>query len=53
VAERRRGRAIGKAAEEGIGTLGALLDLCGKRRGTELRSRPVCDRRIRFFGRSP
>lgn len=47
VAERRRERAIGKAAKEGIGTLGALLDLYGRTRGAELKSWIECDRRIR------
>jgi integrase len=37
VAERRRDRAIGKAAMEGIGTLSALLAIYGDKRGCELK----------------
>lgn len=52
VAEARRERAIGKAAQEGVGTLAALVDLYGKKRGANLRSWPECDRRIRVVFKS-
>jgi integrase len=38
IADRRRTRAIGEAARQGEGTLTALLDLFGARRGADLRS---------------
>jgi hypothetical protein len=37
IAERRRDRAVGQAAKEGIGTLSALLTIYGDQRGRELR----------------
>jgi integrase len=37
IAERRRDRALGQAAKEGIGTLSALLTIYGNQRGRELR----------------
>jgi integrase len=38
VADRRRERAMGAAAKEGVGTLGALLDLYGEKRGNAQRA---------------
>lgn len=46
VADRRRDRAMGKAAKEGIGTLAALLALYGEHHGGELKSWPEGKRRI-------
>ena len=46
VAERRRQRAIGRDARDGIGTLTAVLDLYAKQRGEALRSWPESRRRI-------
>ena len=46
VAERRRQRAIGRDARDGIGTLMAVLDLYAKQRGEALRSWPESRRRI-------
>jgi len=37
VAERRRERAMAAAAKQGVGTLGALLDLYGEKRGSSQR----------------
>jgi len=46
VAEARRTRAIGKDAREGVGTLAALIELYGKKRGVGLKSWPESKRRI-------
>ena len=46
VADRRRNRALGDAAREGVGTLQALINLYARRRGEELRSWPEAKRRI-------
>ena len=46
VAERRRQRAVGRDARDGIGTLTAVLDLYAKQRGETLRSWPESRRRI-------
>ncbi|MCQ4158810.1 site-specific integrase [Roseomonas sp. GC11] len=46
VAERRRERAIGIAAREGIGTLQALIDLYGQQKGAALASWPEAKRRM-------
>ena len=46
IAERKRQRAIGKDARDGIGTLRALLDLYSERDGAALKSWPECRRRI-------
>jgi integrase len=46
VAERRRERAIGKAAKAGIGTLAALLALYERQRGGKLKAWGECRRRI-------
>jgi integrase len=46
VAEGRRKRAIGRDAKEGIGTLAALVELYGKKRGNALKSWPDCKRRV-------
>ncbi len=47
VAERRRMRALGRDAKEGIGTLAALLDLYGRGPGAALKSWDDARRRIR------
>ena len=47
MAERRRLRALGRDAREGIGTLGALLDLYGRGPGAALKSWDDARRRIR------
>src|SRR5215218_10067423 len=47
VAERRRLRALGRDAKEGIGTLGALLGLYGRGPGAALKSWDDARRRIR------
>jgi integrase len=46
VAEGRRKRAIGRDAKENIGTLAALVELYGKKRGQTLKSWTDCKRRI-------
>ena len=46
VAERRRQRAIGRDARDGIGTVTALLDLYAKQKGGALKSWPECRRRM-------
>ena len=46
VAEGRRKRAIGRDARENIGTLAALVELYGKKRGQTLKSWPDAKRRI-------
>ncbi len=46
VAERRRERAIGKAARAGVGTLSALLNLYGQQRGHTLRRWDEARRRV-------
>jgi integrase len=46
VAEGRRKRAIGRDAKEGIGTLAAMVELYGKKRGNALKSWPDCKRRV-------
>ncbi len=46
VADRRRDRAMGKAAKEGIGTFAALVTLYGKHRGDRLKSWPEAKRRV-------
>jgi integrase len=43
----RRKRAIGRDAREGIGTLSALIELYGTKRGAALKSWPDCKRRIK------
>lgn len=45
-ADARKKRAIAREAKEGIGTLRALLDLYGAKRGAALKSWPECRRRI-------
>ncbi len=46
VEDARRKRSIGRDAKEGIGTLAALIELYGKKRGSTLKSWPECKRRI-------
>ncbi len=46
VAERKRQRAIGRQAREGVGTLTALLDLYARQKGDRLKSWAECRRRI-------
>jgi len=46
VADARRSRAIGKAAKEGIGTLGAVLDGYGEARGNKQKAWPESRKRI-------
>jgi integrase len=46
VAERKRQRAIGRQAREGIGTVAALLDLYARQKGSGLKSWAECRRRI-------
>jgi integrase len=46
IKEARRRRAMTKAATEGLGTLGALIDIYEKQRGAKLKSWPECRRRI-------
>ena len=46
VADRKRDRAMGKAAKEGIGTVAALLTLYGDHRGAQLRSWGEAKRRM-------
>ena len=46
VAEARHKRLIGREAQDGIGTLAALLDLYGAKHGATLKSWPECRRRI-------
>jgi integrase len=46
VAERKRQRAIGHQAREGVGTLKALLDLYGRQKGSQQKSWVECRRRI-------
>jgi len=46
VAERKRQRAIGHDARDGIGTLSALLDLYARQKGSGLKSWAECRRRI-------
>lgn len=46
VAERRRERAMGAATKEGVGTLGALLDLYGEKRGSSQRAWAESRKRI-------
>jgi integrase len=46
VAERRRERAMGAAAREGVGTLKALLDLYGEKRGNAQKAWPESRKRI-------
>lgn len=46
VKEARRRRAINKDASEGVGTLAALVELYGKKRGASLKSWPECKKRI-------
>lgn len=45
-ADARKKRAMAREAKEGIGTLRALLDLYGTKRGVALKSWPECRRRI-------
>jgi integrase len=46
IADARHKRAMARAAKEGVGTLGALLDLYEKKQGAALKSWPDCRRRI-------
>ena len=46
VAERKRQRAIGRQAREGIGTLSALLDMYAEQKGGRFKSWTECRRRI-------
>ena len=46
IAERKRQRAIGHEARDGIGTLTALLDLYARQKGDRLKSWAECRRRI-------
>ena len=46
IAERKRQRAIGHQARDGIGTLTALLDLYARQKGDRLKSWAECRRRI-------
>jgi integrase len=46
VEEARRKRAMGRDAKEGVGTLGALIDLYAKKKGKDRKSWPECKRRI-------
>ena len=46
VAKRKRQRAIGRQAREGVGTLTALLDLYARQKGERLKSWAECRRRI-------
>lgn len=46
VADRRRNRAAGDAAREGVGTLQALINVYERQRGGDLRSWPEAKRRI-------
>jgi integrase len=52
VEQARRERGIGRDAKEGVGTLAALIELYGKKRGSSLKSWSDCKRRIdSVFGR--
>jgi integrase len=51
VAERRRERALGQAAKEGIGTLAAVLDLYGEKKGNQQRAWSASRKRINFVFR--
>ena len=46
MAERKRQRAIGRQARDGIGTLSALLDLYARQKGERFKSWSECRRRI-------
>ena len=46
IAQRRRERAIGEAAKAGIGTLAAVLDTYGEKRGNQQRAWPQSRKRI-------
>jgi hypothetical protein len=52
VAERRRERAMAAAAKQGVGTLGALLDLYGEKRGSSQRAWADSRKRIDLVFRS-
>ena len=53
VADRRRNLAIGAAAKAGIGTLAAVLDICGARQGKNLKSWPHSRKRVEVVFKLP
>jgi len=51
IAERKRERATGEAAKAGIGTLAAVLDTYGEKRGNQQSARPAGRNRINLVFR--